>query len=329
MNGRLYDPVLGRMLSPDNYVQAPDNTQSYNRYSYCINNPLKFTDPSGNIFWLPIIAGAIIGSYIGGSMANDNNFNPTEWDYESGKTWRGIGIGAVVGGGLGYLIAGGVPLVVSGTTPMGNVPLLKLALGSKYTTLSLLPFPGFVGYKGIEFTIKQNKINIDPHSWFMNDYDRIVWQQQQSTPTPQSEWGDVYASNFSQSATNGNSGMKQVYYGSELSIPTLVNKSNSTIWLKPENNSLSPMSLAPGKSTTMRIDGVTHPNYPGKVFKVNTLFEVTFGIEVNRNGVIVGANSALWPFPAEFNYLFGGGWLTDPPDNGWNDIFNKAGYKKP
>lgn len=47
MNGRVYDPVLGRFLSPDMVVQAPGYTQSYNRYSYCFNNPLKYTDPSG------------------------------------------------------------------------------------------------------------------------------------------------------------------------------------------------------------------------------------------------------------------------------------------
>jgi RHS repeat-associated protein len=56
MNGRLYDPMLGRMLSPDNYVQASDYTQSFNRYSYCLNNPLKYTDPSGNfITGLPLL----------------------------------------------------------------------------------------------------------------------------------------------------------------------------------------------------------------------------------------------------------------------------------
>lgn len=51
MNGRLYDPILGRFFSPDNYVQLPENSQSYNRYSYCLNNPLKYTDPSGEFFW--------------------------------------------------------------------------------------------------------------------------------------------------------------------------------------------------------------------------------------------------------------------------------------
>jgi RHS repeat-associated protein len=47
MNGRLYDPVIGRFFSPDNYVQAPEFTQSLNRYSYCLNNPLKYIDPTG------------------------------------------------------------------------------------------------------------------------------------------------------------------------------------------------------------------------------------------------------------------------------------------
>ena len=47
MNARLYDPALGRFLSPDPYVQNPLNSQNYNRYSYVLNNPLKYTDPSG------------------------------------------------------------------------------------------------------------------------------------------------------------------------------------------------------------------------------------------------------------------------------------------
>ena len=47
MNGRFYDPLLGRFLSPDPYVQMPENPQNFNRYSYCLNNPLKYTDPSG------------------------------------------------------------------------------------------------------------------------------------------------------------------------------------------------------------------------------------------------------------------------------------------
>ncbi len=50
MNGRVYDPLLGRFLSADPFVQFPHSTQGLNRYTYANNNPLSFTDPSGFFF---------------------------------------------------------------------------------------------------------------------------------------------------------------------------------------------------------------------------------------------------------------------------------------
>jgi hypothetical protein len=50
MNGRVYDPVLGRFLSPDPLVQAPYDTQGLNRYAYVRNNPMRYVDPSGLCF---------------------------------------------------------------------------------------------------------------------------------------------------------------------------------------------------------------------------------------------------------------------------------------
>jgi uncharacterized protein (TIGR02594 family) len=47
MNGRIYDPELGRFLSTDPYVQVPEYSQNFNRYSYVLNNPLTYTDPTG------------------------------------------------------------------------------------------------------------------------------------------------------------------------------------------------------------------------------------------------------------------------------------------
>jgi hypothetical protein len=47
MNGRVYDPVIGRFLSADLFVNHPFNSQSFNRYSYVLNNPLSLTDPTG------------------------------------------------------------------------------------------------------------------------------------------------------------------------------------------------------------------------------------------------------------------------------------------
>jgi RHS repeat-associated protein len=47
MNGRVYDSKLGRFLNSDKFVQDAGNTQNYNSYSYCLNNPLKYSDPTG------------------------------------------------------------------------------------------------------------------------------------------------------------------------------------------------------------------------------------------------------------------------------------------
>ena len=45
MNGRVYDPRLGRFLSPDPIVGDPTSSQSWNLYSYARNNPLSYVDP--------------------------------------------------------------------------------------------------------------------------------------------------------------------------------------------------------------------------------------------------------------------------------------------
>ena len=100
MNARLYDPALGRFLSPDPYVQAPDFTQSFNRYSYCLNNPLKYTDPSGELPWLiPAIVGAVIGGTSGAMIGNSKG--ATGWDM-----FRYIAGGATIGGLSGGAAAG-------------------------------------------------------------------------------------------------------------------------------------------------------------------------------------------------------------------------------
>ena len=59
MNGRIYDPKLGRFLQADPIVQFPDYTQSWNSYSYVLNNPLVYTDPTG---YFPIFTAlAVVG----------------------------------------------------------------------------------------------------------------------------------------------------------------------------------------------------------------------------------------------------------------------------
>ncbi len=50
MNGRLYDNQIGQFINADPILADNENLQNYNRYSYVMNNPLKYTDPSGYVY---------------------------------------------------------------------------------------------------------------------------------------------------------------------------------------------------------------------------------------------------------------------------------------
>jgi len=53
---RYYDPTIGRFCQPDTIIPEPYNPQTLNRYSYCDNNPLNYTDPSGHFAWFVFFA---------------------------------------------------------------------------------------------------------------------------------------------------------------------------------------------------------------------------------------------------------------------------------
>ncbi len=106
MNGRIYDPVLCRFISPDPHVQAPTNTQNFDRYAYAFNNPLKYTDPSGEVIH-PIIVGAIYGAAMGASSYTVSALMTNSWDLgEFGMSVLG---GAVSGALLGWFSPVAVP----------------------------------------------------------------------------------------------------------------------------------------------------------------------------------------------------------------------------
>lgn len=93
MNARLYDPVLGRFFSPDPFVQAGDLSQSYNRYGYCMNNPMKYVDESGeSILGIILIAGLIGGTSNLIYKAIEGKINSV------GNAFVAFGVGAVAGG---------------------------------------------------------------------------------------------------------------------------------------------------------------------------------------------------------------------------------------
>lgn len=100
MNGRMYDPMTGMMMSPDNFNQSPFSPSGYNGYLYCNGNPLKYTDPSGHIFIIDdILIAAAIGAIIGGATytasiaLSPGGFNNWNW----GQFAKSVGIGALSG----------------------------------------------------------------------------------------------------------------------------------------------------------------------------------------------------------------------------------------
>ncbi len=118
MNGRVYDPQIGRFLSADPYIQDPYNTQSYNRYSYVMNNPLKYTDPTGNFFgiilsFISAVATQAVISAVGAQLllaqiaiAYAVTYSVTYIATGSAKAAQGAGLAAGLFMGIGGLRGG-------------------------------------------------------------------------------------------------------------------------------------------------------------------------------------------------------------------------------
>ena len=167
MNGRMYDPLLGRFLSPDPYVQAPSDPQNYNRYSYCLNNPLKYTDTSGEFFTaltvfcpalLPIGIAMDIGWMQGAHKAS---YYPNVSTFDG--ACRGALSGAIggalsmVGGGtlLANVLWGGAEGAITGAIDaalwgedINRAALNGVIMGTSFALLSSQNLRNFVRGKG-------------------------------------------------------------------------------------------------------------------------------------------------------------------------------------
>lgn len=138
MNGRIYDSKLGRFLQADPFIQAASNTQSFNRYSYLLNNPLNATDPSGYFLkklWNKIrpFVGVIVGAVVaiacygtctaqawalGGAIAGAAGAAATGGNIIQGAVLGAFsGVAGSIGGWQGFLasgMVGGVSSVMMG-----------------------------------------------------------------------------------------------------------------------------------------------------------------------------------------------------------------------
>jgi RHS repeat-associated protein len=126
LGARYYAPAIGRFISPDWYILEDPRKparipQSFNVYSYAINNPLVFRDPSGMWFFIALIVAFVVG-FVAGTvygLAKGQGWGSLLTGLETGLT---AAIGFSLGAGAGALLGsalGGVGLTGLGTTLAG------------------------------------------------------------------------------------------------------------------------------------------------------------------------------------------------------------------
>ena len=130
MNARLYDPILGRFLSPDPYVVNTGFSQDFNRYTYARNNPFLYTDQNGEFIHL------IIGAAIGGILNLAFNINNIS------NFWQGLGYFGV--GALAGAVSAGVGAGVSSMLPVSGAASGGFSAGFLGTSLATTATSSFI-----------------------------------------------------------------------------------------------------------------------------------------------------------------------------------------
>ena len=157
MNGRVYDPLTAQFFSPDPQLQAPDNWLNYNKYSYAFGNPFKYTDPSGEFFWIIPNIG---------------------WSKEGGLSIGvsfvfGIPCGASVQAGIGYNFKSNDAYIYAGATLAFNTISLSYSTSSGFSAgytagaslYSGLPISTNFATLGVNYSISHNSLSGNISAW--------------------------------------------------------------------------------------------------------------------------------------------------------------------
>ena len=131
LNARMYDPVSARFLQRDTYAGEINDPLSLNRYTYCLNNPEYYTDPSGHfalsILAIALIGGAVVGVYAGAKEYYRQKYIENEPIVYGKVVFKGLsrGISTAIGMycGLGFLqgLTGGAVLAGGAKSTAGLI----------------------------------------------------------------------------------------------------------------------------------------------------------------------------------------------------------------
>ncbi len=126
LNSRYYNPEIGRFINADGLIGEVGNLQTHNMYAYCANNPVMFTDPSGEFAISLAILGLIIGAGIGATIGGIIAYNIAEGSGAKGWElfgWTALGVvgGGIIGGAIGY----GVGTLITNATGIYGLSITK------------------------------------------------------------------------------------------------------------------------------------------------------------------------------------------------------------
>lgn len=307
MNGRMYDPIVGRMLSVDNFVQDPTNTQSYNRYSYVLNNPFKYTDPSGEN-WLRKFAFGF------------EKFNRTALTV-------GLIAGAVVTGGA---VGGIVNTAIAGGAGVSTGFIAGFATGAAGGAAS-----GFIS--GASLSVL-NGDNSDALKVGLNN----AWKQGLSGGITGGVFGGLDAVSKGRDFWTGNAkqfkGSEALYAsldgGSEIYYDTdeysVFNQSGKDVYYKPEDGAYGISNkIKDGYGIKIDVDGIATSKYSKQVFKIPGQYGFSPNSVVNNGGDVKLNFGPLDAAALKFqqlrnpNYHFGWSY-PDQLDDSWNTLFELA-----
>jgi len=136
LQSRYYNPEMGRFINADGLISTGQGLLGNNMFAYCLNNPVMFSDPTGEIAIMTcVLIGAIVGAVVGGGIGAVSSYKKTG-TVSIKATLTGIFIGGIIGAAVGYGVgiaigASGAPIIGS-----GGKSLLKTIQSTKINNTS-------------------------------------------------------------------------------------------------------------------------------------------------------------------------------------------------
>ena len=300
MNGRVYDPVLARFLSPDPFVQFPGIADGLNRYSYVMNNPLIFVDPSGYnpekksnfILWLKYVFSNSPywidnkGNIRGASNRDQDNDAGGTYSYFYFDPWAGSSSTNSPGGGLGGRNGGGSGSGTNGS--INDLPRVDAPSSTGVTTST--PFINDQTLDGgsITFTYKlgatwqreTNMLGFGTRTFEFTPYARFLTATLNESGEFSFETGSITSFKLGHSVAN----ISGIYYWNRLSNKIDLRVHLGAVDICPNNNVkfiFNPFSL--GHSISFYNSFETEINVPlMEVLDYRQNFFESTGIPLNR-----------------------------------------------